>query len=109
MLGNIEDYGAAAAADVFTLKPKEGRIEAIRDALVAALQLRRVSHSLLLPLRGKLLHASYTMPLRVGRGILQGLNEAIEKREQWSPLLEMSIRFAIALLDLRLAKQIRWC
>ena len=102
-----EDYESAAAADAFLFLPKEGRV----DELKAAAQLMLVNRQILaaLSFRGKLLHLSATMPLRVGRGFMQGLNQIISQDSHWSDLAEDNLHFILAVLDLDLCKSIPLC
>ena len=107
ILGNIEEYESAAAADAFLLSPKRGRVEELRAAARQMLECKHIQSSL--SFRGKLLHLSSTMPLRVGRGFMQGLNEVIMAGSNWSDLAEDNLHFILAILDLNLCKSIPLC
>jgi len=109
-IGAVEDASRAGLDDEVLLKPKQGRIESIRQEIQTILATRRcradVAHSLF----GKLLHLGTTYPARVGRGQLGDLSdhaydEGAAGREI-SAALHACLTFHMALASLNLVRRV---
>jgi hypothetical protein len=105
-LGVVEDY-SVAADDWVHLRPKEGRQEAIHKIVGDMYKRKRVSSGEALSLRGKWLHLCTTIPGRMARGHLFGLNDACTwDTPSWSPQLDHALCFMDAVMKLPIGRWI---
>ena len=94
-LGNVEDYyPSGEPADTIVLKPKDGRAQAIEDEIIAHQKRRRLESGDAKKLRGRVIHLATTCAGKVGKGVLNHINDRAEgKTPPWHEDLDLNLSF----------------
>ena len=89
------------AFDVMKVAARDDRVSDIKNDVASLLSFKAVLSGHAASLRGRILHLSNTMPGKLGRAVLAGINEAaqIPGVKNWNSRIEWDLRFLRIALD----------